>query len=185
MNKYLTTSIRRNNRAVSLVNMRNTKGSTTRIYKYWSRISPIPLYDMFLFTQPIPVSPIPVPPISVSSIPVPRKFLRGFLSYSFVYNSPTSITKSLVLENIPIYTLNGIFEITPNITITNNYVYVEIETILYEETSYASELGITFYNKDLFYNNNITNTTMISTYNCPFSRAGSQFLNLIFYPTHH
>ena len=169
--KYRSASVGRNNWSVSLGKTRNTLGSSTRIYKYWSRNSLTPLYYMFQFTPPIPVSPIPVP----------RKFLRGFLSYSFIYVG-TSLTTSLVLENIPINTLNGVFEITPNITITANNVYVEIETILYEDTSYESNLGFTFNKNNLlvnFYNNYTNYLTMISTNNCPFSRTGSQFFNLI------
>ena len=183
--KYRSASVGRNNWSVSLGKTRNTLGSSTRIYKYWSRNSLTPLYYMFQFTPPIPVSPIPVPPIPVSPIPVspipvPRKFLGGFLSYSFIYVG-TSLTESLVLENIPINTLNGVFEITPNITITANNVYVEIETKLYEDTSYESNLGFTFNKNNLlvnFYNNLATNLTMISANNCPFSGTGSQFSGL-------
>ena len=174
MTKFYS-SVGKNNWSVSLGNTRNTIASSTRIYQYWSRISPTPLYYMFQFTPP------PIPQIPVPQIPIPIISIESFFSYSFLTRS-TSVTESLVLENLPIKILDGVFEITPDITITGNsvYVYIKIDTILYNETYYANDLGITFNKNNIvnFYNSNTTNLTMISTNNFPFSRTGSQFSSL-------
>ena len=91
---------------------------------------------------------------------------------------------------LPIVTLPGVFEITPNITITSNTVNVNIETFLYEQSSYPSNFGLTF-NKTYvppnlpippipltdFYDK-IENLTLISANNVPFDTQGSQFKNL-------
>jgi surface protein len=171
----------RNNYSVLIGTTRNIKGSSNRIYQYCSRISETPLYCMFQ----IPPRPI-------------RPSIKGFFRYSFIYTGPGTITESFVAERVPVNTEPGVFEATPYVTIIGNNVYVEVETVLYEDSTYSNDLGITF-NKEvgmtksfnqntknlnflplpiIFYNNSTSNLTFISTNNCPFSKSGSQFSSL-------
>ena len=182
----LNTNGGRNKWSVPIGTTRNIKGSSNRIYNYCSRTTDAPLYCMFQLPSRIP-EPVTEP------VPVP---IKGFLNFSFNFTLTRSRTLSLqpspdlILAVLPIVTLPGVFEITPNITITSNTVNVNIETFLYEQSSYPSNFGLTF-NKTYvppnlpvppiqltdFYNN-IENLTLISGNNVPFDTQGSQFKNL-------
>ena len=111
------------------------------------------------------------------SVTIPT--LIGSLNYSFVYTGAATLTQQLVLNNIPIKTLLGTFDITStNITIVTNNVNVEIATSL--QGPITTDFGITFNFNSLttFYNGSTNTLTFNSSNNCPFSRNGSQFLNL-------
>jgi len=121
---------------------------------------------------------------------------KGFLSFSFTYTGPGSISDKIVEEDIPVISVPGIFEITPNVIIVGNNVTVEIESCLYEGyETYPGNLGITFDKEPgiktfnqysdkfiplplIFFNLFTTNLTFISANNFPFSKEGSQFKGL-------
>jgi surface protein len=176
----------RNNYSVPIGTTRNIKGSSNRIYQYCSRISETPLYCMFQ----IPPKPGPITPCSNS----------GYFSFSFNYTGPGTITEDIILQEIPVETIPGVFEITPSVTIVGNKVTIEIESCLYPSAS-SADFGITFNkqpgintfntNKNMkqfkfipplpiiFYNLFTNNLTFIAANNFPFSKTGNQFQGLI------
>lgn len=105
--------------------------------------------------------------------------------YSFTYTGPGIITEAIVLNNVPLITLPGLFSYSPNkITIIGNKeVYVSLYITICKYTSYypsdyyPGDFGLSFNNLALitWYNSNTTNLTLISSSACPFSTAGNQF----------
>ncbi len=109
----------------------------------------------------------------------------GSLNYSFTYTgAPGTITEQIVLNNVPLITLPGLFSYSLNkITIVENQVNVLLYITFCKYTSYYTpdyypgDFGLSFNNLALitWYNSNTTNLTLISSSLCPFSTAGNQF----------
>ena len=150
----------RNKWSVPIGTTRNIRGSANRIYNYCDRTTNDPLYCMFQFTPPKPI--------------------KGNLIFLYDFTG-TNITESIVLDNLPVKILPRVFEITPKVTITGNKVYVEIDSYLYESSSYSNDFGFTFNLQSsilTFYNSFTANLTFVKNYNFPFSRTGRQFAGL-------
>ena len=150
----------RNKWSVPIGTTRNIRGSANRIYNYCDRTTNDPLYCMFQFTPPKPI--------------------KGNLIFLYDFTG-TNITESMVLDNLPVKILPRVFEITPKVTITGNKVYVEIDSYLYESSSYSNDFGFTFNLQSsilTFYNSFTANLTFVKNYNFPFSRTGRQFAGL-------
>lgn len=121
--------------------------------------------------------------------PPPVPSIRGFVNLSFEYICSLPIDKNMILQNLPVDQLPGVFEVESNITIINNMVYVNIQSVLYDfynnstskqknkNSSNINDFGFTFYGKNIN-SSNINNLTLISSSNFPFSRTGKQFLGL-------
>ena len=150
----------RNKWSVPIGTTRNIRGSANRIYNYCDRTTNDPLYCMFQFTPPKPI--------------------KGNLIFLYDFTG-TNITESMVLDNLPVKILPRVFEITPKVTITGNKVYVEIDSYLYESSSYSNDFGFTFNLQSsilTFYNSFTANLTFVKNRNFPFSRTGRQFAGL-------
>ena len=150
----------RNKWSVPIGTTRNIRGSANRIYNYCDRTTNDPLYCMFQFTPPKPI--------------------KGNLIFLYDFTG-TNITESIVLDNLPVKILPRVFEITPKVTITGNKVYVEIDSYLYESSSYSNDFGFTFNLQSsilTFYNSFTANLTFVKNHNFPFSRTGRQFAGL-------
>ena len=150
----------RNKWSVPIGTTRNIRGSANRIYNYCDRTTNDPLYCMFQFTPPKPI--------------------KGNLIFLYDFTG-TNITESMVLDNLPVKILPRVFEITPKVTITGNKVYVEIDSYLYEPSSYSNDFGFTFNLQSsilTFYNSFTANLTFVKNNNFPFSRTGRQFEGL-------
>jgi surface protein len=111
---------------------------------------------------------------------IPGPTTIGMLEFSYEYTGSTPIDEAMVINNLPVITLPGVFDITPIVDLTNlPTVTVTISSILYESSIYPNDFGFKCDNVSAFYNSgDISGLTFISSSNFPFSIQGYQFNGL-------